>query len=168
MSLEYDLKIETDTLTEELLVEEFQNSGYSCKNIARIGKGIVINEFQKTLGFTVYLTVASNYPYNCVDTIFNNKEFVFEKTLSFSFEKNFEKIDLSYKIMLDLIFNLMQKLETNALFRGNGENDFCYFDKEQKIYLNNINGIWNKSHFKDIIVGKNYLLYSGEPLNEIT
>jgi len=156
----------SDMLTKEMLEKEFSALGYICKNFIKLDKGIILNEFQEALGFTVHLTESGDYPYDSWDTIFLDHEFLFKKSLSFRFDKSFDNVEISYKVMLTVIFNLQRKLKTNALFLGCNSNELCFFTKRSFSYLNNENVIWCNSYFRDIISDTEYEFYSGEFIPE--
>lgn len=115
--------------------------------------------FFEELGFYVYLTDAGNYPYNSWITIFYEKEFVFERTLQFRFDKEYEDLEKRYSIMLSIVFELMLNIREEAIFISNDDRELCLFKENGGILLNNQDGIWNRSCFKDIILDKNISYY---------
>ncbi|PYE41859.1 hypothetical protein HUB98_07210 [Paenibacillus barcinonensis] len=95
MAIEYSLKTE-QKISGSYLLQELKSMGY--KNIDAIGftKGIRINQFEESLGLSVYLTESGEYPYNAYDTQFLSNEFLYESTLSIRFINNVYNNELSF------------------------------------------------------------------------
>ncbi|WNS43307.1 SitI3 family protein [Paenibacillus sp. MMS20-IR301] len=156
MAIEYSLKVEKK-ISEELLIQELESIGYANIQIVRLTKGIEINQFEKTFGLNLCLTDSSDYPYNAMDTQFLRNEFVYETTLSFRFINNIYNNE-SYKFMLSLVFNLLRNHNLNALLLSNGDNELCFFAKEN-IYLENSSYIWDNGCFAEVLKGRSYYYY---------
>ena len=114
MAINYTVKMKDKKLTEQILKKEFENLGYESKHIETISKGICI-DFMEELGFYVYLIDASNYPYNRWTTKFLEEEFVFERTLQFRFDKEFDNLEKRYTVMLSVVFRLLINIKEEAL-----------------------------------------------------
>lgn len=153
MSINYTVKMKSQKLDEQTLIKAFEDLGYRYENIDTLPKGTCIDLFE-TLGFCVYLTDVSNYPYNSWDTIFYEDEFVFERVLEFRFDKEYSDLEKRYSIMLEVVFGLLKNMREEAIFISNDDRELCLFKEDGEILLNNQSGIWNRSSFKDIILNK--------------
>ncbi|ANY65701.1 hypothetical protein BBD42_03905 [Paenibacillus sp. BIHB 4019] len=101
---------------------------------------------------------SGEYPYNAYDTQFLKKEFVYESVLNFRFINN-EYNNKTYEFVLLLVFNLMKKNHSNALFLSNGDNELCFFTKE-RIYLED-NNFWLNYISLGIFDGREYCNFNG-------
>lgn len=153
MAIGYSVIMENKKLTEKILIGKFEELGLLCNNIENLDKGINI-DFNAELGFSVYLIDAGEFPYNSWETIFYETDFAFEKILGFRFDDDYIDLEKRYKIMLTIVFNLMLELKENAIFISNGDTELCLFKQDSKIYINTKTGIWDRSFFRDIIIGK--------------
>lgn len=154
MAIGYSVLIKDKKLTKEILIKKFEEMGYTCDQIEDLPKGINI-DLNAKLGYSVYLIDAGSYPYNGWQTNFTETEFVFERTLGFRFDKEYEDLEKRYKTMLSVIFDLILDMNEEAIFISNGDTELCMFEHDKKICLNNKSEIWNRNYFKDVIVGKN-------------
>ena len=158
MAINYTVKMKNKKLNEQILIKTFEDLGFKIENIERLSKGICIDFFEE-LGFYVYLTDASNYPYNSWKTMFSEEEFVYERTLQFRFDKEYEDLGKRYSVMLSVVFGLLINLKEEAIFISNDDKELCLFKENGKIILNNEDEIWNRNYFKDVILNKNISYY---------
>lgn len=154
MAIYYSVKVKTKKLDSKILIKAFEDLGFRSKNTEILPNGICMDFFEE-LGFDVYLTDAGNYPYNSWETIFGDKEFVFERTLQFRFDKEYEDWEKRYSIMLTIIFGLLSGIRDEAILINSGGTELCFWKENGDIILNNQEGIWNHNCFKDIIRNKN-------------
>lgn len=154
MASNYSVKMKSKKLNEKILIKAFRDLGFNSKNLEALPHGIGIDFFEE-LGFYVYLTDAGNYPYNSWITIFEEGEFVFERTLEVCFDKFCEYWEKRYSIMLTIVFDLMLNISEEAIFISNDDKEICLFKGNGEILLNNQDGIWDRICFKDIILNKN-------------
>ncbi|NBH36563.1 hypothetical protein D3Z58_24430 [Clostridiaceae bacterium] len=153
MAINYSVKMKSKKLDEKVLIKAFEKFGLRSKNIEILSEGICMDFFEE-LGFYVYLTDGSNYPYNSWITKFG-EEFVFERTLEFRFNKEYKYLEKRYSIMVAIVFELMLSLGEEAIFINNDDKELCLFKENGEVLLNNEDGIWNQNYFKDIILNNN-------------
>lgn len=158
MAINYTVKMKTKKLNEQILIRAFEDLGFKVENIEILSKGICI-DFFKELGFYVYLTDAGDFPYNSWKTIFYKEVFVFERTLEFRLNKEYEDLEKRYSVMLTLVFGLILYMREEAIFISNDDRELCLFKENGEILLNNQDEIWNRRYFKDIILNKNISYY---------
>lgn len=98
---------------------------------------------------SAFLESLSNLYYdNCIN------EFIWERSLSFRWDKFYSDTEQQYEVMLKIIFELMDELKEDALLLGSGSEELCVFREDEENLLNNESGIWDWNHFKDIIAGR--------------
>lgn len=158
MAIEYSLKTE-QKISESCLLQELDSMGYKNIDVMDVPKGIKISQFEKSLGLSVYLTKSSEYPYNAYDTQFLSSEFVYESTLSIRFINNLYNNE-SFKFALSLVFNLMKKNNSNALFLSNGDNELSFFTNGH-VYLDYSSHVWDNGYFTEILKGYRYSYFDG-------
>ncbi|MHC5218560.1 hypothetical protein ACYSNR_18130 [Enterococcus sp. LJL128] len=151
MAIEYEWKMRDRCLSKEILYKKFDELGIQIAESKDLEKGIALTKFDKEIGFKSYLLDADQYPYNIWDSQMINNEFEFAQVLIFRFIKENDNLEYTYKIMLDLLFSIIEEFQVPSIFLGNGENEYAYFSEENKMYLDNSSGIWERSYFKEVI-----------------
>lgn len=149
MAIEYTLLLKDKKLSEEILIKKIESMGYRCSHIERLSGGIAISLYEQ-VGVKVYLYDS----YNVWDICFLEREFIAEKNLSFRWDMFYPDIDQQYKVMLKIIFELMDELNEEAVLLGSGSEEYCFFRENESILLNGESKIWGWKYFKDIIEGK--------------
>lgn len=156
MAIEYTLLLKDGKLTKEMLMGKIEAMGYSCDHTEQLPKGIVIFLYEQ-VGFEVFLSEFNHHDsYRVWDIGFLEREFIYEKFLSFRWNMSYLDIDQQYKVMLKLIFELMDELNGEALLLGSGSEEYCFFRENKPILLNSEYelSIWKWRHFNDIITGR--------------
>lgn len=156
MAIEYTLLLKDGKLTKEMLMGKIESMGYCCDHTEQLPKGIVIN-LHDQIGFEVFLSESNhNDSYRVWDIGFLEREFIYEKSLSFRWDKFYLDVDQQYKVMLKLIFELMDELNGEALLLGSVSQEYCFFRENAPLLLNAEyeSSIWKWRHFKDIITGR--------------
>lgn len=147
----YSVKMKSKKLNKNILIKAFGELGFISKNIEVLPHGTGLDFFDE-IGFYVYLTDAGNYPYNSWITIFEDEEFVFERTLEFRFDKFYEYWEKRYSIMLTIVFELILNLGEEAIYINSIDDEIYLFKGNGEILLNIENRIWDNICFKDIIL----------------
>lgn len=141
MAISYTVKIKGKKLKEQIVTKAFEDLGFKSENIETLPKGVCIDFFSE-LGFYVYLTDASNFPYNSWITNFYEEEFIFDRTLQFRFDKEYKDIEQRYAVMLSVVFGLISNLGEEAIFISNDDTEICLFKENGEILLNKENEFW--------------------------
>ena len=156
MAIEYTLLLKDEKLTKEMLMGKIELMGYSCNHTEQRPEGIAIILYEQ-VGFEVFLSKSKhNDYYNVWDIGFLEREFIYEKFLSFRWDKFYPDVDQQYKVMLRLIFALMDELNEEALLVGSVSQEYCFFRKDAPLLLNSEyeTSIWKWRHFKDVITDR--------------
>ena len=156
MAIEYTLLLKDGKLTKEMLMGKIESMGYSCNHTEQLPKGIAIILYEQ-VGFEVFLLEYNQNDYYRVRDIgFLEREFTIGKSLIFRWDKFYSDVEQQYKVMLKLIFELMDELNEEALLLGSGGEEYCFFRENKPILLNHEyeSSIWKWRHFKDIITGR--------------
>ena len=156
MAIEYTLLLKDGKLTKEMLMRKIESMGYTCNHMEQLPKGIAIILYEQ-VGFEVFLLEYNQNDYYRVwDIGFLEREFTYEKSLSFRWDKFYPDVDQQYKVMLKLIFELMDELNEEALLLGSGSGEYCFFRENAPLLLNSEyeSSIWKWRHFKDMIADR--------------
>lgn len=157
MAIEYTLLMKDKKLSDDILLKKIQSMGYSCNCVEQLKRGGVAISLYEQTGFAVFLYDSDSYPFNGWDSYFLKREFIWKRSLSFRWDKTYSDVEQQYKIMLKIIFELMEELNEEAVLLGSGSEELCVFREDEAILLNNESGIWGWKHFKDIIADRDFV-----------
>ncbi len=149
MAVDYTLLIQSNELTNEMLLHQLKEMGLTCDKPVFLEKGVEINQFQNIIGLTIFLIDSGNPPYDAYDFDFLNKEFKYEKSLIFHLNKDFEDFHTRWKTMVTIVFSLMNQIKTNAIFAFETDVPYCLFTKNHELYINTQTDIWNNPYFRN-------------------
>ncbi|NMC56788.1 MAG: hypothetical protein GYA50_06175 [Eubacteriaceae bacterium] len=134
MAIEYNLLIQGEELTNKVLFEIMHQIGLDVDAPVDLKRGIEINQFFDKIGIVFYLT-NSNKTFN--ESGFKTLDiFKFDKCLGFRFDKLFEDYDLQWKTMMIIIFSVMNRLKTNAIFAYEFDTLYSFFSKSGELFVN--------------------------------
>ncbi len=149
MAINYTLLTQSKELTSEMLMHQLRNIGMMCDEPIILEKGIEINQFQNTIGLTIYLIDSGNPPYDAYDFDLLSKEFKYLKSLSFRLNKDFEDSEIQWKAMITIVFSLMNQVTTNAIFAFETDILYCLFTEKHELFINSQTGIKEKPYFQE-------------------
>ena len=153
MAIEYTVWLKSQKVSDQVLTNKLKALGYLCDDFERMEKGVIINLNEK-VGFTIFLFDAEGYPYNCRETVFLDTDFVAQKILKFRMIKNYFDSEKPYKVMLRIIFDILEEVHESAILVGSGDTELCFFREDNVVVLNNESGIWDRGYFKDTILNR--------------
>lgn len=157
MAIEYTLLLKDKKLSEDILLKKIQSMGYSCTDMEQLPRGGLAVFLYEQTGFAVFLSDSGSYPFNGWDIEFLKREFIWERRLSFRWDKFYTDIEQQYKVMLKIIFELMDELNEEAVLLGGGGEELCVFREDEATLLNNESGIWGQKYFKDIVADRKFV-----------
>ncbi|KQO04483.1 SitI3 family protein [Paenibacillus sp. Leaf72] len=152
MATEYSLKMEDDTLTQEILIDELELLGYCCEDIVNLKNGIQIANLFNELGFYVFLMATSDLLYGWESEFLEN-DFKNLKRLDFRLNNEYDT-ELAVVNMFAIIFNILSHINTNVLLLLN-DTDILYRNNGE-YYINNEFGYWDNENYHRFIEKLNY------------
>ncbi|MBC8061038.1 MAG: hypothetical protein H7Y18_10260 [Clostridiaceae bacterium] len=135
MSIHFSLKVKDTSMNEKMLVAEISNLGMSLDLNYNSEEDIVdFNSTYDIYGFDITFVKNECPPFNEYETLFLQNNFKYNQSVLFGINKEGDFREI-YSKMLELIFNLMSKINTNALLTSSVHDDICYFENGKSIYI---------------------------------
>lgn len=157
MSIDFSLKLKGNLANESVLINEINKWGGDIQiNKSSDEKNIlVIDSIYELLGFNITLIRNKKPPYNVYESCLLGTDFEYNQVILFGINKE-ANLSIVYGTVLELCFDLVKKLNTNALLTSSVHDEICYFDDDKNIRINtevelvdlinnilNINTEWN-------------------------
>lgn len=159
MSIHFSLNIKDNSINEKMLITEINNIGVPLDFKYNTKEDIIdFNSTYDIYGFDITFVKQKGPPFNKEETVFLENNFVYNQSILFGINKEGDFRNI-YSKMLELIFNLMTKVNTDALLTSTVHNDVCYFENGKNVYIKSsisfsdiieyyarIHGNWNCSY----------------------
>ncbi|OAB42114.1 SitI3 family protein [Paenibacillus glacialis] len=152
MATEYSLKMEDETLTKEILINEMEILGYNCKEIITLQKGIQIADLFNEIGFYIFLMDTSDSLFGWESEFLEN-DFKNKQGLVFRLNNDYDT-EKAVVNMFAIIFNLLNRTNTNVLLLLNDVE--ILYRENGDFYINNKFGYWDNESYHRFIEKLNY------------
>ena len=152
MPIEFSLKLKKHLLNYELLISEIEDKLGNFANYVKISDNqFDLDATYETMGFGI--AFIKNFEKDKklgYETKFLNEIFLYDQLLFFNFNKDFDR-EISYKTVLEFIFNIMKKINTEALLCNSFFQELCFFKNNKEVLINSSLEIWENINFYETI-----------------